>query len=105
MQSFFKVSDLTLSFSNNRMAWAPLALEAFKAGSKVWESRFRSISLFARPRPSAGRTRAERTRAERTRAERAFLASFIDLYVFMKTSIQGVLRLKCKMVWYITLKD
>ena len=95
MQSFFKVSDLTLSFSNNRMAWAPLALEAFKAGSKVWESRFRSISLYARPHPRAGRTRKER----------AFLASFIDLYVFMKTSIRGVLRLKCKMVWYITLKD
>ena len=95
MQSFFKVSDLTLSFSNNRMAGAPLALEVFKVGSKVWESRFRSISLYARPLPSAGRTRAER----------AFLASLIDLYVFMKTSIRGVLRLKCKMVWYTTLKD
>ena len=43
-----------------------MALGAFKAGYKVWDTRFRSIkdAWYARPLPLAARTRAERAFGE-----------------------------------------
>ena len=53
---------MRVSLTNNRIARMRLALEAFKAGSKVWDWWGRSIedAWDASPHPRAARTRAKR---------------------------------------------